>query len=50
MLYGLTLVPLYETLGVDNLTYCLDHSGITTLFVTEQTIKTVLGLKGHGNL
>lgn len=50
MLYGLTLVPLYDTLGIDNLTYCLEHSGIRTLFVTDQTIKTVLGLKGHGNL
>lgn len=23
MLYGLTIVPLYDTLGIDNLTYCL---------------------------
>ena len=50
VLYGLTIVPLYDTLGIDNLTYCLEHSGITTLFVTAGTIKTVLGLKGHGNL
>lgn len=50
MLYGLTIVPLYDTLGIENLTYCLEHSGIRTLFVTADTIKTVLGLKGHGNL
>lgn len=50
MLYGLTIVPLYDTLGIENLTYCLEHSGITTLFVTADTIKTILGLKGHGNL
>ena len=50
MLYGLTLVPLYDTLGIENLTYCLEHSGITTLFITSGTIKTILGLKGHGNL
>jgi len=50
MLYGMTIVPLYDTLGIDNLTYCLEHSGIKTLFVTSGTIKTILGLKGHGNL
>ena len=26
ILYGLTIIPLYDTLGVDNLTYCLEHS------------------------
>jgi len=41
---------LYDTLGIENLTYCLEHSGIKTLFVTAVTIKTILGLKGHGNL
>lgn len=49
-LFGFAVIPLYDTLGIDNLTYCLEHSGITTLFVTEGTIKTILGLKGHGNL
>jgi long-chain acyl-CoA synthetase len=50
ILYNLTIVPLYETLGIDNLTYCLEHSGLITLFVTAGTIKTLLKLKGHGNL
>ena len=31
-LFGLTLVPLYLTLGMDNLSYCLEHSAITTCF------------------
>ena len=26
ILYGLTIVPLYDTLGIENLTYCLEHS------------------------
>ena len=49
-LYGLTLVPLYDTLGIENLSYCLNHSGITTLFCTAQTVKTLIGLKDFGNL
>lgn len=50
LLYGLTMVPLYDTLGIDNLSYCLEHSGVTTLFVTNDTIKTILNLKSFGNL
>lgn len=50
ILYGLTMVPLYDTLGIDNLSYCLQHSGVTTLFVTNETIKTILNLKSLGNL
>lgn len=50
MIFGFTVIPLYDTLGIENLTYCLEHSGISTLFVSSGTIKTVLGLKGHGNL
>lgn len=48
--FGFAVIPLYDTLGIDNLTYCLEHSGIKTLFCSAGTIKTVLGLKGHGNL
>ncbi len=50
MFFGYAIIPLYDTLGIENLTYCLEHSGIKTLFVTAVTIKTILGLKGHGNL
>ena len=50
ILYGLTIIPLYDTLGVDNLTYCLDHSEIKSCFVTSATISTLLKLKGHGKL
>jgi long-chain acyl-CoA synthetase len=30
-LYGLTSVPLYETLGVENLVFCLDQTKMTTV-------------------
>lgn len=50
MLYGLTLVPLYDTLGIENLTYCLENSEMSSCFVTESTVQTLLKLKGHGNL
>lgn len=50
ILYGLSIIPLYDTLGVENLTYCLEHSEITSCFVTKDTIPVILQLKGQGNL
>ena len=32
VLYGITSIPLYDTLGVENLTYCLDQTQLTTCF------------------
>lgn len=50
MLFGLTSVPLYDTLGVENLTYCLNQTGMTTLFVSTGSLKTFLDLKEIGNV
>lgn len=47
---GITSVPLYDTLGVANLTYCLKQTEMTTLFVTSETIKVILKLEDIGNL
>lgn len=49
-LFGLTSVPLYDTLGLENLTYCLKQTEMTTLFLSEATLKILMGLKDHGNL
>ena len=42
--YGITSVPLYDTLGIENLTYCLDHTKMTTCFCTAQTVGNLLKL------
>lgn len=49
-LFGITSVPLYETLGVNNLTYCLDQTKMTTLFATNATIAPLLTLENLANL
>lgn len=49
-IFGITMVPLYETLGVENLSYCLNHSEITTCFISSEKIKTILKLQDHGKL
>lgn len=50
ILFGITSTPLYDTLGVDNLSYCLNQTQMTSLCVTEETVKVLLTLKDLGNL
>lgn len=42
--FGLTSVPLYDTLGIENMSYCLNQTLITTLFVSSITVKSLLKL------
>jgi long-chain acyl-CoA synthetase len=49
-LTGITTVPLYDTLGVENISYCLNQTEITTLFVSAVTVNTLLALKDFGKL
>jgi long-chain acyl-CoA synthetase len=48
--FGLTSVPLYDTLGVENLTYCLHQTKLTTVFATPETISILLKLSDLGAL
>lgn len=50
ILYGFTLVPFYDTFGVENLTYCLQNSGISTLIVGLQDTFNILKVKNLANL
>jgi long-chain acyl-CoA synthetase len=50
VLFGLTSVPLYDTLGVENLTYCLNQTEMTTLIVSAASFKTFLDLKDIGKV
>ena len=50
ILYGITSVPLYDTLGIDNLTYCLQHTLISTCICSHKNAMTLLNLKNVGNL
>jgi len=49
-LFGITLVPLYDVFGPDILTYCLEHSEITTLFISKENLNNFKKLQGFGNL
>ena len=50
VLFGITSVPLYDTLGFENLTYCLNQTQMTTLFVSGSNVKNLIKLEDIGNL
>jgi long-chain acyl-CoA synthetase len=50
VLFGLTSIPLYDTLGIENISYCLNQTEMTTTFVSKDTLKIILGLKDIGRL
>lgn len=45
ILFRLTTVPLYDTLGDENITYVLDHTQMTTLFVNDLSLKALTKTK-----
>ena len=44
------MIPLYDSLGAENITYCLNHSGITTCFANESSVTQLAKTKDIGKL
>lgn len=44
-LYGLTTIPIYDTLGDENITYVFEHARLTACFVNDGGIKALLKCK-----
>jgi long-chain acyl-CoA synthetase len=44
-LFGLTTVPIYDTLGDENITYVLQHAQLTACFVDNSAIKALIKCK-----
>lgn len=49
-LYGFTTVPLYDTLGPENISYVLNHSGVQSLFCSGDSCKTIAATTNIGQL
>jgi long-chain acyl-CoA synthetase len=49
-LFGYTVCPLYDTLGKDNLEYCIELCGLTTLFVSGKTAAALSSFEQKGSL
>lgn len=42
MLYGLTIIPLYDALGSDSITHCLNNSGCYNMFASSKSVDVLL--------
>ena len=49
-LFGFTVSPLYDTLGKENLQYCIDLCGMTTAFVSAKTAAAIQQFDTKGSL
>ncbi|KAL4505874.1 hypothetical protein ABPG72_013635 [Tetrahymena utriculariae] len=50
MLYGHVAIPLYDTLGPQNITYCLKHSGIITCIASGASVSQFVKTSDIGSL
>ncbi len=50
MAHGLTLAPLYDTLGEDTVKYVLNQTGTRTLALTDSHIELLCKLKANNEL
>lgn len=49
-MYGFTMIPLYDTLGPDSITFVLGDSNMTSCYVTAKTILSILSVVDLKNL
>ncbi|CAD8136283.1 unnamed protein product [Paramecium octaurelia] len=44
-LYGNTMIPLYDTLGLESIPYILEQTQLSTLFISSTSVETLLKVK-----
>jgi len=49
-LYGLNIVSFYDTMGEENTIFLLNHTEVTTIFCSRDTVGKLLGLSSYGHL
>lgn len=50
VLFRMTTVPLYDTLGEEGISHILKSSNITSLFVNDSSLKVLMKSKFYGDL
>lgn len=45
ILYRLTTIPLYDTLGDENISYVFSHTNLTTVFVNDVSLRALMKTK-----
>lgn len=44
-IYKLTTIPLYDTLGDENISYVFEHTNLTTVFANDLSLKALMKTK-----
>lgn len=50
LLHGITTIPLYDTLGDENISYVFNHTNLTTVFVNDVSVRALMKTKDLGNV
>ncbi len=45
LLYNIPTIPLYDTLGDENITYVFEHTQMETVFVNDSSLKSLIKCK-----
>ena len=50
LLYGMTTVPIYDTLGDENISYVFNHTNLTTVFVNDISVRALMKTHDMGKV
>ena len=50
LFYGITSVPIYDTLGDENISYVFNHTNLTTVFVNDLGLKALVKTHDMANV
>lgn len=45
LLFGITTIPIYDTLGDENITYVFEHTSVETIFTNDTSLKSLVKCK-----
>lgn len=49
-IYGIVTIPIYDTLGDENISYVLNHTNLTTCFVNDKSVSALIKTKDLAKL
>lgn len=50
VLFGYTTIPIYDTLGDENISYVFNHTNMTTVFVNNISVRALMKTHDMGNI
>lgn len=50
LFYGITTIPIYDTLGDENISFVFNHTKVTTVFVNDVSVKALMKTKDLGDI